>query len=136
MQRRITPIAVNDQNPGKRRSTLCNSIASVPLLAPTWAQPRAPLHTSTTATPEASLPIAPQKPRPLQSEGNNHFKVSEQVTSPIETLLARTTASHFTSVTYIYNHIKGSDSQAFQNKAITYRKMKLEKSPLSKQVLS
>jgi hypothetical protein len=31
-----------------------------------------------------------------------------------------------------YNHLKGSDSQTFHNKAITYREMNLEKSPLSK----
>jgi hypothetical protein len=67
----------------------CNSIASGPLLVPTWA----PLHTSTTVTHEASSPIAPQNPRPLQSKGNYYFKVSEQVTSPIETLLAHTTAN-------------------------------------------
>ena len=35
----------------------------------------------------------------------------------------------------IYNHLKGSDSQTFHNKAITYREMNLEKSPLSKLVL-
>uniref|UniRef100_A0A8C7HE18 PDZ domain containing 3a n=1 Tax=Oncorhynchus kisutch TaxID=8019 RepID=A0A8C7HE18_ONCKI len=35
-----------------------------------------------------SLPIAPQKPWPLQSKGNHYFKVSEQVTSPIETLFS------------------------------------------------
>ena len=29
-----------------------------------------------------------------------------------------------------YNHLKGSDSQTFHNKAITYREMNLEKSPL------
>ena len=34
-----------------------------------------------------------------------------------------------------YNHLKGSDSQNFHNKAITYREMNLEKSPLSKLVL-
>ena len=34
-----------------------------------------------------------------------------------------------------YNHLKGSDSQTFHNKAITYRDMNLEKSPLSKLVL-
>ena len=34
-----------------------------------------------------------------------------------------------------YNHMKGIDSQTFLNKAITYREMKLEKSPLSKLVL-
>ena len=33
-----------------------------------------------------------------------------------------------------YNHLKGSDSQTFHNKAITYREMNLEKSPLSKLV--
>ena len=33
-----------------------------------------------------------------------------------------------------YNHLKGSDSQTF-HKAITYREMNLEKSPLSKLVL-
>uniref|UniRef100_A0A8C7LMH0 Ras-GEF domain-containing protein n=1 Tax=Oncorhynchus mykiss TaxID=8022 RepID=A0A8C7LMH0_ONCMY len=43
----------------------CNSIASVPLLAPTWARTRDPLHTSTTAT--------------LQSKGNHYFKVSERL---------------------------------------------------------
>jgi hypothetical protein len=36
----------------------------------------------------------------------------------------------------LYNHLKGSNSQIFHNnKAITYRKMNLEKSPLSKLVL-
>ena len=34
-----------------------------------------------------------------------------------------------------YNHLKGSDSQTFHNKAITHREMNLEKSPLSKLVL-
>ena len=34
-----------------------------------------------------------------------------------------------------YNYLKGRDSQAFHNKAITYREMNLEKSPLSKVVL-
>ena len=34
-----------------------------------------------------------------------------------------------------YNHLKGSDSQTFHNKAITYREVNLEKSPLSKLVL-
>ena len=34
-----------------------------------------------------------------------------------------------------YNHLKGSDSQTFHNKAITYRETNLEKSPLSKLVL-
>ena len=28
-----------------------------------------------------------------------------------------------------YNHVKGSDSETFHNKAITYRDMNLEKSP-------
>jgi hypothetical protein len=34
-----------------------------------------------------------------------------------------------------YNHLKGRNFQTFHNKAITYRKMNLEKSPLSKLVL-
>ena len=34
-----------------------------------------------------------------------------------------------------YNHLQESDSQTFHNKAITYREMNLEKSPLSKLVL-
>jgi hypothetical protein len=34
-----------------------------------------------------------------------------------------------------YNHLKGSYSQTFDNKAITYREMNPEKSPLSKLVL-
>ena len=34
-----------------------------------------------------------------------------------------------------YNHLKGGDSQTFHNKAITYREMNLEKSPLCKLVL-
>ena len=34
-----------------------------------------------------------------------------------------------------YNHLKGSDSQTFHNKAITDREKNLEKSPLSKLVL-
>jgi hypothetical protein len=39
------------------------------------------------------------------------------------------------SLVKFYNHLKGSDSQTFHNKAITYREMNLEKSPLSKLVL-
>ena len=35
----------------------------------------------------------------------------------------------------LYNHLKGSDSQAIHNKAITYREINLEKSPLNKLVL-
>jgi hypothetical protein len=50
------------------------------------------LHTSTTITLEAPLPIAQQKLRLLQSKGNNYFKVSEHVTSLNEML----TISHFT----------------------------------------
>ena len=34
-----------------------------------------------------------------------------------------------------YNNLKGSDSQTFHNKAITYREINLEKNPLSKLVL-
>ena len=34
-----------------------------------------------------------------------------------------------------YKHLKGSDSQTFHNKAITYREMNLEKSPLSRLIL-
>ena len=34
-----------------------------------------------------------------------------------------------------YNHLKGNDSQTLHNKAITYREMNLEKSPISKMVL-
>ena len=34
-----------------------------------------------------------------------------------------------------YNHLKGSDSQNFHNKAITYREIKLEEIPLCKLVL-
>jgi hypothetical protein len=34
-----------------------------------------------------------------------------------------------------YKHLKGSDYQTFHNKAITYREMNLERSPLSKLVL-
>ena len=34
-----------------------------------------------------------------------------------------------------YTHLKGSDSQTFHNKAITYREINLEKRPLSKLVL-
>jgi hypothetical protein len=34
-----------------------------------------------------------------------------------------------------YNHLKGSDSKTFHNKAITYRETNLEKSPLNKLVL-
>ena len=39
------------------------------------------------------------------------------------------------SAVKFYNHLKGSDSKTFHNKAITYREMNLEKSPLSKLVL-
>jgi hypothetical protein len=46
---------------GETPTPLCNSFASVPLLAPTWARTRDPLQTSTTVTLEARLPIAPQK---------------------------------------------------------------------------
>jgi hypothetical protein len=70
----------------RRRLWMCNSITLDRPLAHTRARTRDPLHTSTTVTHEASLPISPQKPRPLQSKGNFYFKVSEQVTSPIETL--------------------------------------------------
>ena len=35
----------------------------------------------------------------------------------------------------VYNHLKGSDSHTFHNKAITYREINLEESPLSKLVL-
>ena len=34
-----------------------------------------------------------------------------------------------------YNHVKGSNSQTFHNKTITYREINLEKSPLSMLVL-
>ena len=50
-------------------SCTCNSITF------TRARTRDHLHTSTTVTHEASLPIAPQKPRPLQSKRNHYFKV-------------------------------------------------------------
>ena len=51
----------------------CNSIASVPSPNPGSNQgPSAHINTH-----EASLPIAPQKPRPLQSKGNHYFKFSE-----------------------------------------------------------
>ncbi|CDQ92032.1 unnamed protein product [Oncorhynchus mykiss] len=43
--------------------------ASVPLVVPTWTRTRDPLHTSTTDTHKASLPVAPQNPRPLPSKG-------------------------------------------------------------------
>ena len=72
----------------------CNSLASVPLLAPTWDRTRDPLHTSTTATLEASLPIAPQK----------------RVTSPIETLLARTP---LTSQPFHISYTRLNATQAF-----------------------
>jgi hypothetical protein len=42
---------------------------------------------------EASFPIAPEKPQPLQSKGNHYFKISEQVTSPIKTPRARSTTN-------------------------------------------
>jgi hypothetical protein len=48
---------------------MCNSIASVPLLAPTWARTRDPLHTSTTATLEESLPIETTKAAALAEQG-------------------------------------------------------------------
>uniref|UniRef100_A0A8C7FKQ8 Chromosome 1 open reading frame 43 n=1 Tax=Oncorhynchus kisutch TaxID=8019 RepID=A0A8C7FKQ8_ONCKI len=48
------------------KSSPCNSIASVPLLAPTWARTR---NTSTTATLEAALP--------MQSKGNYSKSQSE-----------------------------------------------------------
>ena len=65
--------------------TECNSVASVPPLAATWAQTRDTLHTSTTASHEASLPATA-----LAEQGNNNFKVSERVMSLIEPPLART----------------------------------------------
>ena len=71
----------------------CNSITLDRPLAHTRVRTRDPLHTSTTVTLEASLPIAPQKPRLLQRKGKYYFKVSEQVTSPIETLFSANTAN-------------------------------------------
>ena len=62
----------------------CNSITLDRPLAHTRARTRDPLHTSTTVTHEASLPIAAQK----QIKGNPYFQVSEQVTPPIETLFS------------------------------------------------
>ena len=41
----------------------CNSFASIPLFAPTWARTRDHLHTSTTASHESSLPILLHKSR-------------------------------------------------------------------------
>ena len=81
--------------PGPQGGEFSSISARLPgaLLAHNRARTRDPLHTSTTVTHETSLPIAPQKPLPLQSKGNYYFKVSEQVTSPIETLLTRTTAN-------------------------------------------
>ena len=84
------------------RLVTCDSVTLDRPLAHTRARTRDPLHTSTTVTHEASLPIVPQKPRPLQSKGNYYFKVSEKVTSPIETLFSahhRYLASRFTSIT-------------------------------------
>uniref|UniRef100_A0AAZ3R8N0 Cytochrome b-245 light chain n=1 Tax=Oncorhynchus tshawytscha TaxID=74940 RepID=A0AAZ3R8N0_ONCTS len=54
----------------------------VTVLLPSFSSPLPGLEpgtlcTQTTGTLEASLPIAPQKLRPLQSKGNNYFKVSE-----------------------------------------------------------
>ena len=46
-------------------------------LAHTRARTRDLLHTTTTVTLKASLPIAPQKPRPLQSKGNYYFRASD-----------------------------------------------------------
>jgi hypothetical protein len=63
-----------------RHPSECNSIILNRPLAHTRARTRDLLHTTTTVTHEASLPIAPQKPRPLQSKGKYYFKVSEQVT--------------------------------------------------------
>ena len=70
-----------------RLRCMCNSTTLDRPLAHTRARTRDLLHTST-VTLEASLPIAPRKPRPLQSKGNYYFKVSEQVTSLIETLFS------------------------------------------------
>jgi hypothetical protein len=70
-----------------KKAYLKNVCVTVTLDCPyTRARTRDPMHTSTTDTHEASLPFAPQK----KSKGNHYFKVSEQVTSPIETPLART----------------------------------------------
>ena len=71
--------------------------------APTRARTRDPLQRSITDTHKASLTIAPQKPRPSQSKGNHYFKVSEQVTSPIETLWARTTANSLAISHWLHN---------------------------------
>ena len=83
----LTPLLTSSfsaatSDPGQQHQ--CNSIT----LDCPRARTRDPLHTLTTVPHEASLAIAPQKPRPLQSKGNHYFKVSEQVTSPIETLFS------------------------------------------------
>ena len=67
----------------------CNSIASAPLLTRTWARTRDPLHTDN-SHPQSIVIHRSTNPQTLQSKGNNYFKVSEWVTSPIETLLSRT----------------------------------------------
>ena len=82
-------IAACQRVPGSRPARGRSKLGSLKLdrpLAHSRARTRDLLHT--TETHEASLPIAPQKPRPLQSKGNYYFKVSEQVTSPIETLFS------------------------------------------------
>ena len=105
--------------------SMCNSLASVPLLAPTWIWTRDPLCTSTAASHEILLHIAPRKPRTLQSKGNNYFKVSERVKSPLETLLARTTANQL-AISHLLHRNTSSDlkvvsrqtAQAVKSKAL------------------
>lgn len=58
-----------------------NSVASMPLVGPTWAWTRTFLNTLTRLTHKVVLPVMQQKPQLLQSNGNNYFLVSEWVTS-------------------------------------------------------
>ena len=50
-------------------------------------------------------------------------------------VLGRTHPPLMVQLYHFFLDLKGSDSQTFHNKAITYREMNMEKSPLSKLVL-
>jgi hypothetical protein len=70
-------LTILSSDPGKQHQ--CNSIASVPLLAPTWARTSDSLHTSTTDTHEASLPIAPQKLRPARETTTSGLRARDVI---------------------------------------------------------
>ena len=59
----------------------CNSIDFTSVPSPRPGRKPGTLCTRQQSPSKHRLPIAPQKPRPLQSKGTHYFKVSEQVTA-------------------------------------------------------